>query len=137
MNKALHVGIPFKDGGRNPAEGLDCWGLVHVYFLLERGIFLEDYRISAFDSGRIDSQIKASGKGDWEKLLISELRESDVVTFRLDRDFPELTTHCGVYLGNGKFMHCMEKTGVVISRIDDIFFKARFSGGFRWTGVLD
>jgi len=131
-----YVGIPFKDGGRD-SNGYDCWGLVKAYFMLERGIMLPDYAISAYDSVKADQAISRDGCGDWEPLLWGELRKDDVVTFKMDIEHPDLTTHCGVCLDHTRFLHCMQKTGVVISTLENVYFKARFSKGFRWTGFLD
>jgi cell wall-associated NlpC family hydrolase len=54
------------------------------------------------------------------------------VTIALDHDKPNLVQHLGVYIGEGKFIHIMQKTGVVVTRIDHAFFKRKIRGYYRW-----
>ena len=124
------VGIPFKDGGRNPNDGFDCWGLVSFVYAL-RGRPVEDYIISATESALIDGIISTAATSKWVRVGMGELKEMDVLTFRLDPQHPNFVTHCGVYTGNGRFLHSLQKIGVNVSRLDDLYWKARFAGAYR------
>jgi cell wall-associated NlpC family hydrolase len=127
---AALVGVPFKDGGRDPNIGFDCWGLVAFVFTL-RGIPVEDYLISATESAMIDGMIAMEASARWKPIGISELEELDVLTFRLDQNHPKFVTHVGIYVGCGRFLHSLEKIGVNQSRLDDLYWKARFAGAYR------
>ena len=123
------VGIQFKDGGRTPAEGFDCWGLV-VFFYHLNGVTLEDYLIGAYESQKIDGMIENEAQR-WLRVRQGDESRMDVMAFRIDNDHPSWVTHVGVYVGCGRFMHCLQKTGVIISRLDDIYWRTRLAGIYR------
>jgi cell wall-associated NlpC family hydrolase len=127
---AALVGIPFKDGGRNPNDGFDCWGLVSFVYAL-RGSPVEEYVISATESAMIDSMVSIETREKWKKVGLSELEEMDVLTYRLDIDHPAYVTHVGIYAGRGRFLHALQKVGVNQSRVDDLYWRARFAGAYR------
>ena len=54
------------------------------------------------------------------------------MTMTLDHDKPNLGQHLGVDIGKGKCIHIRQKTGVVVTRIDDVFFKRKIRGYYRW-----
>ncbi len=124
------IGVPFKDGGRNPNDGLDCWGLVSFVYAL-RGNPIEDYLISATESAMIDGMIAMESKSKWVRVALSELKDFDVLVFRLDSAHPSFVTHAGVYVGGGKFLHAIEKIGVNQSRVDDMYWRSRCAGAYR------
>lgn len=133
------IGIKFKDGGRNPDEGFDCWGLVCWYYREELGVELPDYMIGAYNSVSISEKIgHAKGLG-WHRLVDrTQLCRHNLITFNLDCDGnPSLTTHIGIWMQDGdRFLHAMNKTGVIQSRLGDSFWRLRTSGYFQWTGLL-
>ena len=127
---AALVGVPFKDGGRGPSEGFGCWGLVSFVYAL-RGQPLEDYAIGATETERIDAAIEVNSAVQWEKVRAGAEEYLDVLTFRLDNNAPQYVTHVGVFMGDGRFLHSLQKTGVVLSRVSDPFWRARSAGTFR------
>lgn len=129
IQRAL-IGIPFLDGGRNPQEGFDCWGLVVFYYQLH-GIVLPNYQIGAFCSGDIHQKIAQESCEKWVSVRKHELIALDLLAFRLDNDLPNFVTHVGVYSGEGKFTHCLQKTGVVVSRLRDPYWTTRLAGCYR------
>jgi len=74
----------------------------------------------------------AADSGKWEK--IEEPEEGCVIIFALDPDYPDLAQHLGVYIGDQKFIHILEKRGVCTNRIDDRFFSKKCRGFYRWKG---
>ena len=129
IQRAL-IGIPFKDGGRHPETGFDCWGLVVFYYQLH-GIILPDYQIGAFCSGSIHETIARESKEKWVPIRRHDVICLDLLAFRLDNDMPNFVTHVGVYSGEGRFTHCLQKTGVVVSRLCDPYWEARLAGCYR------
>lgn len=105
------IGIPFVDGGRDTA-GLDCFGLAMEVFR-RYGIELPDYRIPAFDSNAIFSQYQAVKSNYIE--VSGELPIPCLIFLRFNST---VGNHVGVFLGNGKFIHARQKTGVCIERLD-------------------
>ncbi len=124
------IGKPFVDGGRGP-EGYDCWGLVKAVFR-EYGYVLEDYEISCFNTIMIDTEIRGHKEAQVDWLPIDEPIEPCLVTMRINEDHPQLIQHVGVYVGNNKFIHTLEKSGVHMVDINHRFYKNFIEGFYKW-----
>ena len=121
------VGVPFVNGGRNVAEGLDCWGLVMEVFR-QYGITLPDFTIDTFAYQAIDALAGEEIESrKWEEVY--NPTDRDVPLVILMRMHPNLITHAGVLLRSNRIIHTMKCTGVVISRL--IAFKSRIAGYYR------
>jgi cell wall-associated NlpC family hydrolase len=114
------IGVPFVDGGRGP-DGYDCWGLVCEVFRRE-GIELRDYKLSCYDSTGAFLLFQEA-LSSWTRYDPPEVPA--VVAIKLN--FPAVN-HVGVYIGNGKFLHTRDKTGVVIERLDAPQWRHRVEG---------
>jgi len=137
-DKELHdlVGIPFVDYGRTP-EGFDCWGLV-MYIYATKGIEIPDYGVSAGKHGSVVvGDVVEQKKRSWAPVKPNQLIPLDIMTFRIDPDAPEFTTHIGTYVGGGLFIHCLRKTGVILSRRDDLYWRTRISGCYSWPSARE
>jgi len=115
------IGKPFKDGGRGP-DLYDCWGLTMVV-LQNFGYCLPDYPVCAFDCARVNEEIEQQ-KHNWQE--IKEPVAGCVVTMRMG--LSPVVNHIGVCIGEGKFIHAREKTGVCIERLENPVFKSLISG---------
>ena len=63
-----------------------------------------------------------------EKIGLEDLREGDLVFFHTTgKD----VSHVGVYLLNNKFVHASTSNGVMISDLDELYFKKRYVGSVR------
>jgi len=119
-----YIGVPFKEHGRD-IKGVDCFGLILLIYK-ELGYKIDDY------------QYKPDWfKGDYNLFLenyhkyaerIEKPEPGDAILLSKNSESP---THIGVYLGNGKFIHCLKKYGVIISRLNQEPFKSRTEGFFR------
>lgn len=121
------IGVPFADGGRTIAEGLDCYGLASLIYA-RAGLELPDYQICAQDAVHIDGAI-AAGRQHWQRLTISELDTAPcpcLVVMRFNQ--VELCNHVGVYVGQGRFVHTREKIGVNVDRLDSPAWKKKIEG---------
>lgn len=125
------IGAPFVDGGRGP-HGYDCWGLVMAVFR-EFGLTLPDFEISACNAARVGGQIMAgmvdarSGRNSvWE-----ELERPEAPCIVAIKNHPRMVNHCGVYVGEGMFLHTMAKIGCVQDRIESPMWRKRLRGFFR------
>lgn len=123
------IGIPFKDGGRDRA-GVDCWGLVMLYYHQQLGIELPEFRVSCFETEVIWGMVE-SARPAWVRL-----REPDmhcVVAVRLDQArHPGVVNHAGVYVGGGYFLHAISRMGSVLTRTDHPFYRGIIEGYYRW-----
>jgi cell wall-associated NlpC family hydrolase len=63
-----------------------------------------------------------------DRIPTDELKEGDLVFFETDgRDI----THVGIYLTNNKFVHAATSNGVMVSDLNDIYWRPRFKGAGR------
>lgn len=129
------VGVPFLDGGRDPAVGLDCWGLV-LAAQKRFGRTLPDYQISAFASSQIAATAAVEVlSGRWEQLPAPEL--GCLVAMSTNPNLPGAFQHVGVYVGSGRFIHAMNRKsgqGSRMDRIDHPLWQGAIKGYYRWIG---
>ena len=86
------IGIPFVDGGRD----------------------IHDYSISSEEAHVISDTMQHDLNEMWQK--IEEPKIGCLVIIRLAEN--EWANHCGVYIGDGHFIHAYcHETGVVIDRV--------------------
>jgi lipoprotein Spr len=111
---ATWLGTPYRYSG-NCEKGIDCSGFVNVVYDRAFG-----KRIGARNSAEIYNSIF--------KLDLSELKEGDLVFFRIYR---KRISHVGVYLGNNKFVHASTSRGVIISDLDEAYYQRHFAGAGR------
>jgi cell wall-associated NlpC family hydrolase len=100
----------YRFGGRNPAAGLDCSGMVSYVFENAAGLRLTGSAADLAQQGR-----PVNGEG---------LRPGDLVFFNT-RNRPR--SHVGIYIGAGRFIHAPSTNGKV--RTDSLhagWFATRF-----------
>jgi len=120
------VGIPFKKGGNSP-DGFDCWGLTSFVFKLY-GVDVPSYNHELedpFNAERLGNIFNFYCSRDWKKI-----DKPVVPCLVLFKNHPKFVNHAGVYIGNNKFIHCLEKTGVVISDLNHKYWKKKLIGFF-------
>jgi len=123
-----YVGIPYVDKGTDPAVGLDCWQLIKHVYADALGVLIPDY-MSFYKSAmsiREASACIALAIPEWEH--VETKQPGDVLVFRIN----EAPWHTGMYLGNGLMLHTDEGHGSVVDRIDNIRWRNRFYGAYRW-----
>ena len=121
------LGKPFAYHGRGP-DAYDCWGLVRE-ICRRGGILLPDHASSTIP--------EEQGKGikeDAEKYYrrVDEPEPLDVILFQV---VPRYVTHCGVYVGAGRFVHITEKTSVVCEELASPIWVNKIRGFYRFRGV--
>ena len=117
------------DGGRDPKVGLDCWGLLST--VAERyGYKVPDYEIGCHDTVRIIGQVDSDLK-DWTR--VEDPVPGCVVLMSLDPEMPDCIQHFGVYIGSGRFLHTLKKTGSCLASVHDRFWSGRIKGFYSWT----
>ena len=122
------IGKPFVDGGRGP-EAYDCWGLC-VEVFRRQGVELRDYKLCCHDSAGFDGLFQEA-LSQWERREEPNIPAPSVVAIRFNH--PVFINHVGVYIGNGRFLHTREKTGVVVERIDSPCWRDRVEGFYTPT----
>lgn len=102
------VGIPFRAGGRTRAGGVDCVGLVGVFFEEQLGLKLDlpnGERANARQGVDLQALLDTNG----------EARPGDVLFFR-DSKRDEKIRHCAVLVEGGRVLHSCKSSG---SRVDN------------------
>ena len=126
-----YIGIPFEDQGRT-VEGADCWGLMQIMYRDLFEIELPEYYISAYDTEDVIDMMESESSGEqWEK--VSKPEFGDIVLMSLHPRFRDHINHVGFYVGRGRFVHTMKKTGVIIQRNNEIGCP-KVMGVVRWVG---
>ena len=103
----------YQFGGKNPAAGLDCSGLVtHVYR-------------EAADMRLAGNAASLAREG--REVAVDQLRTGDLVFFNtLGRPF----SHVGIYLGGGEFVHAPSSRGQVrVEKLTTPYWSQRFEMG--------
>jgi cell wall-associated NlpC family hydrolase len=119
------IGVPYKDFGRDPKKGLDCWGLAMEMYR-RQGIELPNNPFDPRDFKVISQQFEFQRThSHWVPLKAPE--EGCLVVIRLADE--GWANHCGVYVGYGEFIHAYN-TSVVVDRVRR--WLPRIAGFYKW-----
>lgn len=100
-------GTKFKYGGLNK-KGIDCSGLVYITYRDKFGIKIP----------RTTRLLAKFGT----KVKKNRLQPGDLVFFKIGFK----GRHVGIYMENNKFMHTSKQKGVMISKLDDYYWKDKY-----------
>ena len=113
------LGTPYRFAG-NGERGIDCSGFVTLIY---NQVFGKN--LGARNSAEIYHKM--------EKIDRDELHEGDLVFFRIRRHH---ISHIGIYLGENKFIHASTSHGVMISDLNEPYYKKYFAGAGRQRGEI-
>jgi cell wall-associated NlpC family hydrolase len=109
------VGIPYRWGGDNVVEGMDCSGFVRAVYNL-CGVNIPRTSAEQFRTG--------------ERIMREDLKDGDLVFFGAAAD---KINHVGIYVGNGRFVHAPRRGDEIkISAVEEKYFSERFVGARRY-----
>jgi lipoprotein Spr len=120
-NQALYtevsgwLGTPYRTGGSSKS-GTDCSGLTSQ-------IYRNVYRIRL-------PRTSGAQYNNSNKVSKSDLREGDLVFFTSSRSGKKVA-HSGIYLKNGKFIHASSSQGVIISSLNEDYYRKYWKSGGR------
>ena len=124
-----YLGIPYKPAGRG-FDGLDCYGLLVLYYKTEFGIDIFDPLVQFRNAKDLEGKkyildgLKRST--EWIKIDESELRTHDGLLLCNGTPYPN---HCGIVTGPNQFLQIYEGPGCNVSRIDR--WRSRIHGFYR------
>jgi len=100
-------GVPYRLGGGSKS-GVDCSALVQITY---KNLFSVDLPRNTWDQSRVGTVVKPG-----------ERRSGDLVFFKTDM----WGNHVGIYLEDGRFMHASASRGVMISNLEDPYWKRHY-----------
>lgn len=110
------IGVKYHYSG-DSKQGIDCSGFASCIYKDAFNINLEG------SSADIYKNVKPIGK--------SQLKEGDLVFFKIRK---KRVSHVGVYLSNNRFIHASVHEGVVVSDLEEPYYKKYFFKGGRMKG---
>lgn len=112
------VGIPFVDGGRDTA-GVDCWGLVRLFYA-EHGVDLASYaEISARELLAVARAVLTGSATEPWQLATEPYRKLDVVVMKRLSEAGRAPVHVGVMIDARRMLHVTEAVASHIVRLGD------------------
>lgn len=109
------VGIPYRWGGDNVVDGMDCSGFVRAV-----------YNLCGTSIPRTSRDQYKAG----DPVMRSDLQDGDLVFFGSSED---KINHVGIYVGSGKFVHAPRRgEDIRVTSIDENYFEKRFIGARRY-----
>lgn len=109
------VGIPYRWGGNNVVDGMDCSGFVRAVYNL-CGISIPRTSREQFTTG--------------DAVTKDDLRDGDLLFFGASED---KINHVGIYVGGGRFVHAPRRgEDIKVSTVDENYFEKRFIGARRY-----
>ncbi|MBV4365477.1 bifunctional murein DD-endopeptidase/murein LD-carboxypeptidase [Erwinia sp. BNK-24-b] len=100
-------GVRYRLGGTSK-RGIDCSAFVQTTFREQFGLDLPRSTYEQEDTGK--------------SIQRNKLRPGDLVLFRAG----STGRHVGIYLGNDNFVHASTSSGVMISSLNDVYWKNRY-----------
>ncbi|WP_240704055.1 C40 family peptidase [Porphyromonas levii] len=111
------IGTRYRFGGTTK-RGTDCSGFV---YRLYKDVYATD--VGRQSSADLMSKTRRVKKGN--------LREGDMVFFNINNRRGGRASHVGVYLKDNKFIHSTTRRGVIISDLNEPYYKRTYLGAGR------
>lgn len=115
VEAASWMGTPYKYGG-NTRKGTDCSGMVSSIY---KTVYQRDLHRSSADIYEHDCR----------HISRSALRQGDLVFFCINKS--KTASHVGIYLKEGRFIHASTSRGVIVSSLDEEYYRKYWLKGGR------
>ncbi len=111
------LGVPYRYGGSS-GSGVDCSGLV----------------LNAYQQVYSKKLYRSASEmlyGNCRKISRSNLREGDLVFFRVGKGRKQTVNHVGIYLKENRFIHASTSSGVIVSNLDEPYYRQTWAAAGR------
>jgi cell wall-associated NlpC family hydrolase len=109
------VGIPYRWGGENVVDGMDCSGFVRAV-----------YNLCGLNIPRTSREQFKTG----EAVAKDELQDGDLVFFGASE---YSINHVGIYVGNKRFVHAPKRgEDIRVTSVEESYFEKRYVGARRY-----
>ena len=127
MNYNKYIGLPYTSNGRDES-GIDCWGLVRLFYKQEYDIDLPSYTeeyAGAYDTRILEMMDQY--KNNWSQVQTPEI--GSVIVFNiLGEPF-----HVGIYVGEDKFIHARDGMDSVLESVNSPKWTKRIEGYYKYS----
>lgn len=119
-----YLGTPYRRGGASK-KGMDCSGFARTVYDQLLGLDLPHSSGDQFRSSEL------------QKIDARELQAGDLVFFagQSKKKKQKRINHVGVYLSDGQFIHASSSEGIIVSSLDEVYWKKRFVGSKRHSAL--
>lgn len=115
LESSKWIGVPYRHGNHSK-QGTDCSGLT-------RSLYKKVYRIELPRS--VSEQINVC-----HRIKKNSLQEGDLVFFHNAKS-KYIPTHVGIYLKDEKFIHASNSRGVIVSSLNESYYRKFWLSGGR------
>ncbi len=124
MDFRKYCSIPFKDLGRT-IEGIDCWGLIVLFYRQELQIELPETLgyTTCSNANEVSKDVEA-GRPSWIDVDRHQAAPGDLVVLSL-RSLP---SHVGLVVDHHRFMHALTDIGIVVEKFNSPLWANRLEG---------
>ncbi len=112
----LWLGTPYRSGG-NSKKGIDCSGFVSAVY---RKLF----------HVKLNRSAELILRRDCKKISKKKLQTCDLVFFATGRNRSKVN-HVGIYLKDGYFIHASTSKGVIVSHLDEPYYRSKWKTAAR------
>lgn len=113
---SLWLGVPYRGSGLS-RRGVDCSGFT---FLMYQKVYRMNIPRSTSDLSKMKMQTISK----------KSLKTGDLVFFATSKNKNRIN-HVGIYLKNGRFIHASTSNGVIVSHLDEDYYRRTWKKGGR------
>jgi len=132
---SYYIGIPFLSKGRDANIGLDCYGLISLYYKNELSIVLPEIATSSNAVHKVFSRyLDQISKNYYE---IKTPQNNCIVAMNTTPNYPDIINHFGIYIedkttNTNQILHTLKNTQSHLINSDDIRIKHTIKGYYLW-----